>query len=260
MPSKNLGKIITDIHYLKDKNIIYFSSEKMEISKSAPTEMPLYIGKTITQKDIKKLQRISKEEKDLNYAYSLLARSNYSTKKFMDKLSRHGIDEKSIDAIVCKIKESGFLNDSEFAKEKFDYYNDVKRFGKTNILNKLYLDQFNQSIIDSLSFSFKNELIKAQYHLNLLDKKYRRHNYQSKKQHIFTSLKRLGFTNEVICSAIGKMSPPTTKDVEDAFDADYQKALLRLKRKYKGVELQRKMRESLLRKGYQYSMIKEWEK
>lgn len=259
MPSKNLGKIITDIHYLKNKNIIYFSSEKMEISKSAPTEMPLYIGKTLAQKDIKKLRRISEEEKDLNYAYNLLSRSNYSTKKFMDKLSGHGIDEKSVDAIVKKIKEAGFLNDSEFAKEKFDYYDDVKRFGKTSIISKLYLDQFDRSIIDSFSFSFKHELIKAQYHLNLLDKKYRLHNYQSKKQHIFSSLKRLGFTNEVIYSALEKMSSPTPKDVKESFDADYQKALMRLKRKYRGAELRRKICESLLRKGYQYSMIKEWE-
>lgn len=259
MPSKNPGKVITDIHYLKNKNIIYFSNEKLEISKSAPTEMPLYIGKKLMQKDIKALQQISKEEKDLNYAHNLLARNNYTTRKFIDKLLKHGVQEKAIDALVIKMKEAGFLNDVEFANEKFSYYDDTKRFGKMRILDELYRDQFDRKIIDSLSFSYKQELIKALYHLDLLDKKYARHNYQSKKQHIFMSLKRLGFTNEIINSTIEKMSYPTPKDIKKTFDLDYQKTLLRLKRKYKGAELKRKINESLLRKGYQYSMIKNWE-
>ncbi len=259
MPSKDIGKTITDIHYLKNKNIIFFGTEKLEISKSAPTEIALYIGKVLTDKDIKKLTLISKQEKDFDYAYKLLSRGDYSLGLFREKLTNHKISIVSANIIVNKLMELGFLNDVEYAKQKVDYYEEVKHFGERRIIDELYADKVDEKVIRSFSFPRSGEIRKAMYFIPQLDKKYHGENFINKKSHIFASLARLGFSNEIINECMKKVSVPSLKEQKIKLRKDFEASKLRLKRKYKGEELKQKIIESLLRKGYQYAQIKELE-
>lgn len=255
MPSKSTGKTITRLKINKKNVVLYFNKERCEISHDAFTTMYLFVGKTLSSKEIKELKDFSLVSKLYKYALSLLKRSRYSEWKIREKLYAKDANKYSVDKVIEKLKTSGILDDKGLVEELVDYSND-KNIGKNKILRDLSNKGIFEEELNKISFPIKKEKEKALNQLPKLEKKYNSYSYEKKKQHIYSSLLSLGFDSGVALEAMNYISPKNNKDESNKIKKDFMKIKQRLSKKYDGQMLFTKVTASLRNKGYSYKDIK----
>ena len=117
-----------------------------------------YSLKTGQEIEEEKLYAI-KEENDEKLAFLMavtyLEKYNVSTKGLKDYLYRKGFKKSGIDSAISKLKEYGYLDDRNFAKNYFEALSSTK--GKRAIASKLKEKGISQEIIDELLAGVEDE-------------------------------------------------------------------------------------------------------
>lgn len=256
MQYENTGKTITNIKISKKKVGLYFKSEKMDISLEAYTSMNLFIGRTLTPKEINDLKRMSNLDKGLGYALSLLKKSIYSEWKMREKLYQKELDKKDVDAIIKFLKQHDLINDDAFILD-YLYEAEEKGYGKYKIIQKLNEKGIFEDKIKKIKFSDSKELKKAKALLPSLEKKYSSLNSNNKKRHIYDAYIRLGYDSNIINQILPLIKTSDIKKELSLLKKDYAKYKIKAKNKY--VDDKYKQREYLISKllnlGYKYKDI-----
>lgn len=256
MQYENTGKTITKINISKKKVSLFFKHEKLDISLEAYTSMNLFIGRTLTSKEINELKRMSNLDKGLKYALSLLKKSVYSEWKIREKLYLKEIEKKDVDEIIKFLKQHDLINDDAYILD-FLYEAEEKGYGKHKIIQKLNEKGIFQEKINKIKFSDSKELKKAKALLPSLEKKYMNYNFQNKKRHIHDAYIRLGYESHII-EQIMSLIKPTSIDKElSLLEKDYSKYKKKAKDKYDDNEYKQKeyLISKLLNLGYKYKDI-----
>ncbi len=256
MPSKNSGKTIKKIKINKATVSLFFEGSRMSISHDAYVmEGPLFVGKTLSDKDIKRLSEFTKVTKLYNYALSLLKKGHYSEWKIREKLYAKEASKSDVDTIVKSLKNVDLINDDMLIEDHLDYSAD-RCIGKNKIIKELIDKGIFEERVAKIKFPYKEEKRKALAQLPKLEKKYSKYSYALKKTHIFAALSNLGFEGEVINDVINNVAPKVEKDEMNKLKDDYKKTYIRLSKKYENKELNEKIIASLSLKGYRYSDIR----
>ena len=257
MPSVNAGKcVIKSIKVYKDHvTLSFLKREKLQISKEAYLSSYLYEGKSISKKEIEKLEEITALSTLLNYALSLVAKRHYSERKLYDKLKAKEDNKKAIRAVINKLKENDLIDDKAYMSDLISW-DDERKFGKNKIIKHLKEQGIPDELISKARFSSSNELKKAKALLPKLDKKYTRYAYEIKKKHIFSALISQGYDHEIAREVIGNAKKDQPKIEKEKLIKDYQKIKRRYENKYEDYELRKRIYAALANKGYKGSEIK----
>lgn len=257
MPSVNSGKYkIKSIKVYKDHvTLTFLKHARLQISKEAYLSSYLYEGKSISEKEITKLEEITASSKLLNYALSLVNKRRYSERKIYDKLKAKENDKKVIYAVINKLKANGLVNDEMFMMDLINW-DDQRKLGKNKILKHLKDQGIPDQIIARAKFSSSSELKKAKALLPKLDKKYSRYAYEMKKKHIYSALISQGYDIDIARQVIGDAKKDQPKKEKEKLVNDYQKIKRRYSNKYEGYELKKRIYAALANKGYKASEIK----
>ena len=257
MPSVNAGKYkIKSIKVYKDHvTLSFLKREKLQISKEAYLSSYLYEGKSISNKEIEKLEEVTASSKLLNYALSLVNKRRYSERKMYDKLKAKEEDKKAIWAVINKLKSNGLLDDEAYMLDLINW-DDQRKFGKNKIIKHLKDQGIPDQIIAKAKFSSSNELKKAKALLPKLDKKYSRYAYEAKKKHIYSAFISQGYDIDIARQVIGDTKKDQPKKEKEKLVNDYQKIKRRYSNKYEGYELKKRIYAALANKGYRGSEIK----
>ena len=255
MPLRSTGNTIKNIRFNKKNIVLSFDDEKVTISKEAYSLNYLYIGKTLSRKEIKELEDFSALEKALGYAMGLLKRGHYSEYRIREKLYNKEYEKKDIDQVISFLKRHDLINDEMFALD-YKSYADERNLGKNRIINDLTNKGIFEKTINKLKFSESSEKQKALKQLKTLEKKYASLSYENKKQHIYSALNNLGFERDVVSYALNQIKDKSDKEEKHNLKRDYEKIYNRLSRHYEGKELNEKVFNGLRNKGYRYNDIK----
>ena len=257
MPSVSAGKYrIKTIKVYKDHvTLSFLKREKLQISKEAYLSSYLYEGKSISNKEIEKLEEITASSKLLNYALSLVNKRRYSERKMYDKLKAKEEDKKAIWAVINKLKSNGLLDDEAYMLDLIKW-DDQRKFGKSKIIKHLKDQGIPDNIISKAKFSSSNELKKAKVLLPKLDKKYSRYAYESKKKHIYQAYLSQGFNHDIAREVVNDLKKQNNKVEQDLLKKDYEKIKNRYEKKYEGYQLKQKIYAALINKGYKYQEIR----
>lgn len=254
MSSSKSGKKITGIYLGKEKVIIKFSDEKMNISKSAYLEMMLYEGKELSDKEIKKIKDIDELDKYLTSAKKYVLASLRSEKEVKDKLLNIGAKPRQINHIVNELKKYSLIDDASLMKDLIDNAS-YKNYGEARIKEILYKKGISKELIDPYSFEDRSELSKAKRLLPSLEKKFSKYNYRLMKEHIYQALLRYGYSYEVANKVIENVKSNDTKHELEILKKDYLKVKNRYIKKYNKDEVDFKINQYLLSKGYRQTDI-----
>lgn len=255
VPSKNIGKVITKIKINKETVHIYLSNgEKYIFTNEVMSNFYLYIGKNISNKEIKEIKEFSDNAVYLKYAISLLKKRHYSEWKLREKLYAKEASKKAVDKIIKILKNADLVNDKMLAEDLKSYLEE-KNYGKNKIINYLNNEGIFDDTIKTLRFPDSFEKKKASNNIAKLEKKYAKYPYESKKQHIYTALIALGFDNDIASSSLDKIKSPNQKEENDKLDKDFPKIVRKYINKYEGRELKEKVISSLRSKGYKMNDI-----
>ena len=256
MQSGNTGKTITKIRISEKKVAIYFKNEKIDISKEAYVNAYLFVGKTLSIKDINQLKKMTNIDKGLKYALSLLKKSVYSEYKIREKLYNKELDKKDVDDIIKILKNNDLINDDAFMEDALIEMSE-KNYGKHKIIAKLKERGIFEDRIKKIKFTDSKELTKAKAALVNLERKYQNFNFENKKRHIYESLIRSGFDSHIALSVIKLVKENPIKVERQHLKSDYQKLSLKAKQKYPKDSYRRKeyVFSKLMQLGYSYQDI-----
>ena len=257
MPSVSSGsKKIKSIKAFKDHVTLYFGKgEPLRISKEAFVSSYLYVGKSLTNKDIAYLEEITAMTTLLNYALSIVSKKHISEKEMMEKLLKKEDNYTAAKNVITKLKENDLLNDKAFMEDLIIWDNE-RCFGENKIIKHLKDKGIPDSLIKKASFPVTNERKKAKSLLDKLEKKYDRFAYISKKKHVYQALVSQGYNMEVAKEVAELVKKGNDKQEISLLKKDYEKALKRYERKYEGYQLKQKLYAYLVSKGYSYKDIK----
>lgn len=249
-----MNKQITKIRKCKKKVVVYFNKDKMDLSFDTFSNFYFYVGKELTNKELKEIKEYDKATSLSKYAYGLINKSRYSEYAIREKLYLKGANKKEVDLVIAKLKKAGLIDDKAYAKDLIDYLSS-KNYGKNKII-KMLSDKgvfINDNI--TMDFPFNQEINKARTILPSLEKRYAKYNYQQQKAHIYNALIAKGFEPEVINTLLSNLNKIDVNAEQTKLKKDYQIAKEKLSRKYKGKQLHDKIISSLLIKGYRYQDI-----
>ena len=250
MPSANTGKKVKSIKVYKDHvTLSFMKKETLKISKEAYLSSYLYVGKTLSNKEITKLNDLTALSALLNYAMSLISKRHYSEKKMYEKLIKKENNKVAAMSVISKLKENDLLDDNAYL-EDLVAWDDERGFGKNKIIKHLKDQGIKDTLISKAHFSHSNELKKAKGLVPKLERKYSRYAFNNKKQHIYQALLAYGFDYDVAKEAIELVKGDSPRLEKEKLLNDYKKALKRLENKYNGYQLKQKIYAALISKGY----------
>ena len=257
MPSANTGKkVIKSIKVCKDHVTLSFrKKETLKISKEAYLSSYLYVGKSLSKKEIIKLEEITALSTLLNYALSLVSKRHFSEKKMYEKLMAKESNRNAALSVINKLKENDLLDDKAYM-EDLVAWDDERHFGKNKIIKHLKEQGIPDNIIAKAHFSASNELKKAKGLIPKLDKKYNRYAFEIKKQHVYQALLAQGYDYEIARETINLLKADKPKLEKEKLVNDFKKIKSRYSKKYEGYQLKQKINAALLNKGYKSKDIK----
>ncbi|MCH3909125.1 MAG: RecX family transcriptional regulator [Bacilli bacterium] len=249
MPSKRTGRLISSIKTdKKGRHVIVFSStEKMVLDDDAYTEVPLYVGKELSEDDYLHLKGLINESALYSYGLSLAVKGCYSEKDVMDKLFTKRPHDRSVYDIIKRLKGAGLLDDKEFADnylESMDAQNYGKKRIEDDLLNKHRVDP---DIVSKLKFD--HEPTKAKKAAEMIERRYPSLTLKMKKRKGIDALSRRGFSYEVASLAVSSYKEDREKSQKE-LEKVASILIKRYSRKYNGYELKNKCFLYLASKGY----------
>lgn len=254
MPLKSTGNKITNIKISKNDVAISFGEEVIKISKLAYTNVYLYVGKELSKKEIKQIIDFSKLNELIEYAMKLFEKGHYTETRMREKLINKGAEEAQVKKVMSFLKQNDLIDDKSFIENHLGWAEE-RNIGKYKIIKELTSLGIKETDIIKLKFNVSLEKQKAMNNLPSLEKKYSSLSYENKKKHIYNSLKSLGFESDVVTYVIKNLSKKDPEDESNKIIKDYEKATIRLSKKYSGHELDMKIYMSLRNKGYSYEDI-----
>ena len=257
MPSVNTGKkLIKSIKVYKDHVTLSFGyKETLKISKEAYLSSYLYVGKSLTNKEISKLKELTALASLLNYAMSLISKRHYSEWKMYEKLIKKEPNKAAAMQVINKLKENDLLDDKAYMEDLITW-DDERGFGKNKTIKHLKDQGIPDNLISKAHFSRSNELKKAKGLVPKLDRKYSRYAFNNKKNHVYQALLAQGFDHEVAREALELVRSDSPRLEKEKLINDYKKVYKRLESKYEGYQLRQKIYSALLAKGYKGKDIK----
>ena len=249
------GKTITKINICKNKIVLYFGKDKIDISPDVYVSDYFYVGKTLPISEIEKLEKHTYVSDAYTDALALLSRAMYTEWGLREKLYARDYHKSTVNQVITQLKKNKLINDKNYIKEYISYAND-KLYGKNKIIQELKKRGIFDDMIRTIEFSDAKELSKAKKRLPDLEKQYMNLTTSDKRQHIFNALIREGFASDV-ASEISKKAKATSKSTSNTkLRKDFSIALRQGKMKYKTINgLKAYIFRSLAPKGHNISDI-----
>lgn len=246
---------ITKIVKTKNKIRIYISDNtNLCLFPSVVADFNLYKNKELDSKDLKEINEANKIEKYFIEITRRLSSSDYSSKKVEDILYKKGANKSQIKKIMEKLHKFSFLDEEKMVEQVISFC-DSKHYGYNRIIKMLYDRKIPQNQIDKVKYNLNREEKEGKIQTEILKKKNSKKNFASLKKSVFSNLVRLGFDETLSIELVSKISNSNHIHELNVLKLHYDKYFMRYSRKYKGLELNQKVTNTLLSKGYQINDI-----
>ena len=236
-----------------NKYKIVVESEEIITFDNVILDNNLLYKKTINQDLYNKIKKDTIYYQVYNDTVKYILKKKRSKKEIIDFLDKKHFDKK--DTIIKKLEDLKLINDIEYCAS---YIND-KIYLSKNGINKIRIDLLNQNIpIDII----ENELSKVDCDIlnqrleKMIIKKIRYNrkysNYQL-SQKIINEMINLGYNKEQVIDILNQNLITNDSIINNEFNKIYNK----LKNKFNGVELNNKIKQKMLSKGFELEKINE---
>lgn len=231
-------------------------TETLYITEDTLVRFMLTKGKTISDKELEEIKAFAQFSYGKNLALYHLSFKQRTTKEVCDYLLKHEIDEASIPQIIDSLTADKWLDDERYASQVIQsnhFSGDKGRFvlqqkllqkgiAKSTIEDLLAEEDFTE-VARRMAEKAVRKYAGKLPHKALLDKL---------TQHLMTK----GFSYADASSAISQMALEKDEDDENELIlSELEKQERKYARKYEGYELKQRIKQALLRKGYDFSDI-----
>lgn len=256
MPYGNTGKIIETITTKRKQIIIAFlSGENLTLSVDQFTQGYYYVGKVISPKEFEQIQSASQTQPFIDYGFRLLSKGRYTEYQIREKLYKKKAIKPQVEEVITRLKQAHLIDDQALMKDWVHHFQQ-KGYGERTIKEKLFEKKFSSSLIQTLVLDQdleKEKLDTLTIHLN---QKYNHLSQRLKADTIKRRLLERGYELKLIMVSMLKLPEDVPASELKNLADDLKKGRRLYERRFRGSQLQEKLINFLLRKGYNYSNIK----
>lgn len=251
---KSIGKVIKVYLGKKKVTITLEDRKRIEISHHTYKSICLNVGDEITEEIMKQIESANMVEKFFIYAVNQISKRPYTRSKLREKFYKKGLSKKESDLIIKKLDESHLINDQELFNDYVSYYH-MRNIGYREIVRRLDKLGFTKEMTAKIKYNEKLEKEKALAQLDKIKTKLEGQNDLYCRQKITTYFTQKGFDNEVINFILKTIEKTPHKDVICTLKKDFLRIKKSYSNRYKSNELDKRVVNYLLRKGYRLDDI-----
>ncbi len=231
--------------------IILSNNMELTLYEDVILKYELLLTKEIKDKDLSKIK------KDNSYYEAYFTAVKSLTSKFKSVsdtkvfLRKKEYDEITINKVVSKLLEQGYLNDESFARSFINNKIITTNNGPYKVYNELTKHNVSSNILDKEIKAFDEELQVSRIDkiINKLMKSNNSRGGAVLRNKILNDLINLGYSKDMIDKVIDKYSFSPDKSI---VEKEYNKLYARLSKKHSGDELKYKIKEKMYQKGLYY--------
>jgi regulatory protein len=185
----------------KDRYNIYIDEEYYcSLNIEQITIHQICIDQIVKLKDFDDIVKSDNIKYAFNLAIKYISFKRRTIKETADHLASKGLDDDVVLQAIKKVKEYGYLNDAEYAKEFISFQINQAKYGKAHVKNKLKQRGIKDDILNNALNAFDEDtetrICWAVY--GKLYKKYENQDPLKTRQKIYRSLMSKGFTYDII--------------------------------------------------------------
>ena len=251
--------LVKDIEVLKDVVTIKLSSSNevsYKIHVVAFTNYYLRRDTYINECDLNNLLKESEYYFIKDKVISKLKTKDYS-KYEIKEFVKDKLDESNLNRLILDLERNNYINDYNYVKRVFNEA-ESKLKGRLYIESKLKDKEIDESLIKAFFEHYKEDELAS----TLVYKEYKKIENKYPKTTIINKiaykLNYNGFSEYVIKEEVSKLEYIKYNDSIELIEKDYLKLIKKYQNKYKDKELERKVIESLILKGYNYKSVKDY--
>lgn len=242
--------------YKKSLTVIFDDGSKKSLYPGVYAEFNLYKGKEISDKLFNEMLEYNKVEEYFSYCLKKLTLNEYSPQKIKDLLTKKGASKNEISRTLEKLRKYDFINEEKIVQTIVDRC-DRRHLGYNKIISMLKDRQISEKEISKIKYNLKREENEVKIQAQVLVRKYKNKSASETKKAVYQGLIRNGFDEELSREILGSLITYNHIHEINVLKLDYQKYFLKYSIKYQGYELESRITETLLRKGYRNEDIKE---
>ncbi len=236
----------------KSKYKIYFENEEITLYEDVILKYDLLLKKKIDLDLLEKVLESNKYYELYNMALNYISIKMRSEKEIREYLLKKDASEEAINDIIEDFYDKNLLNSKLYITSFINDSINLKGIGPLKIKSDLIKNGFDEYEIDEYLNEVENstweEKIKKYINKHIFNKKVST-NYLKLK--MLNDLNMKGYSKEMVYPLLENIS----LDDESNIKEEYKKAYKKYSNKYKEKELNNKILNYLLRKGYNYSEI-----
>ena len=248
--------LIEKIEKLKNnKYNIYINGEKITTYDNIILENNILYKKQIDNDLYHKILNDSQYYNIYNKVVNYILKKRRSEKEIIQYLNKLNLSSININKMIEKLKSINLINDKEYCKA---YINDkvyLSNFG----INKIKDELINQDISLEIIEGELNKIDRSIFYMRLEKTIVKKINSNKKysnsflKQKILNDLLKLGYEKNIILEILNKYNNDEFNILENEFNKLYTKLI----KKYNGFDLNKKIEQKLLVKGFNIYQIRE---
>jgi amidophosphoribosyltransferase len=173
------------------------------------------------------------------------------------ELIKDKLNDDELNRLINDLERNNYINDYNYIKRIFNE-SESKLKGKLYIESKLKGKELDENIIKAFFEHYNEEELANKLSNREYKKLENKHPKNTIINKISYKLNYNGFSEYVINDVISSLEHIKRSDNTLLIEKDYLKLVKKYQNKYKDKELERKVIESLLLKGYNYKSVKEY--
>ena len=246
---------IKKIKTTNDYVMLFIDEDKIMVSIDDYFKYALQNKKEIDQELFDTLKYNEKVLKAYRSCLRKISIKDYSINQIRKNLYSYEINKEDIEDIINKLISYGLLDDNKYCLNKAVYYDKVLYSHKI-IKQKLLKDGISEEMINNnLIYDYDREYEKASILANKYLKTINNKAKNAKRQSILNKLVNNGYSYDISKSICNNLEINNKNELE-LLQKEYDKLLRKYQKKYEGYELNSKIYNSLLLKGFNSQDIK----
>lgn len=233
------------------------SSDKLYITEDTIVHFMLSKDKEISKEELETIRRFAQFSYGKNLGLYYISFKQRTKKEVADYLRKYEIEEEYIPEIIAKLEEEKWINDETYVATYIRQNGLNGDKGPAVLRQKLQLKGIDKTTIDEVlaeaDFSEVAERV-AEKLLRKYDGKLPGRALQDK---LTQGLLNKGFSYDLAKASVGRLDLEEDEETVTALlEKELDKQYRKYSRKYDGFELQQRLIQALMRKGYDYNAVR----
>ena len=241
--------LVNKILKLKNNRYKLFIDDEVIITyDNVILENNLLFKKNIDKKEYNKILQDTEFYKVYNLILNSVLKKRKTESEVRKLFNSYNLSKNQRESIIKKLKNIGLINDNEYCKAYIDDQIYLLKKGVIQIKKGLVAKGISEEIIDDNLKNIDNKIIKNNLEKTIIKKvklntKYSK-NYVKKK--IISEMINKGYKKEDILDVLEKIE----FNDKDILEKEYKKTYMSLSKKYSGFELNTRLKQRLISKGF----------